>query len=54
VCSVSQNFSSVLRNDCELRGLGVEVCDLAVVDPEERLLEEVCCMYVCMYLGIVN
>ena len=44
--SVSQTFSSILRKDCELRGLGVEVFDLADVDPEERLVEEVCCMSV--------
>lgn len=52
MCSVSQTFSSILREDCRLRGLGVEVFDLADVDPEERLIEEVCC--VCVYLGIVN
>ena len=50
VCSVSQTFSTMLRKDCEQRGLSVEVFDLADIDPEERLLEEVCCVY----LGIVN
>ena len=54
MCSVLQTFSSILRKDCELRGLGVEVFDLADVDPEERLIEEVCCVCVCMYLGVVN
>lgn len=46
MCSVSQTFSSILRKDCRLRGLGVEVFDLADVDPEERLIEEVCCVCV--------
>jgi hypothetical protein len=44
VCSFLQTFSSILRKDCELRGLGVEVFDLADVDPEERLMEEVSCV----------
>ena len=52
MCSVSQTFSSILRKDCEQRGLGVEVFDLADVDPEERLIEEVCCIYIYMYVCI--
>jgi uncharacterized membrane protein len=42
VCSVSQRFSLILREDCEQRGLSVEVFDLASIEPEERLVEEVC------------
>lgn len=50
MCSVLQTFSSILRKDSELRGLSVEVFDLADIDPEERLIEEVCCVY----LSVVN
>jgi hypothetical protein len=48
VYSFSQTFSSMLRKDCEQRGLSVEVFDLADTDPEERLLQEVCCVYLCV------
>jgi hypothetical protein len=37
-------LSSVLAQSCEQRGLSSELVDLATTDPEERLLEEVCCL----------
>ena len=54
--SVLQSFSTVLRKDAEQRGLNVEVFDLANIDPEERLLEEVCCLCLCTfsYLQVVQ
>jgi hypothetical protein len=44
---ILQIFSTALGKCCEQKGLSVEVIDLASFDPEERLLEEVCC--VCVY-----
>lgn len=46
----SKTFSSILREDCRLRGLGVEVFDLADVDPEERLIEETSGKSLCVFI----
>lgn len=43
---ILQTFSAALGRCCEQRGLNVELVDLASFDPEERLLEEVCYVYI--------
>ncbi|GFG36236.1 hypothetical protein Cfor_10675 [Coptotermes formosanus] len=46
----SKTFSSMLRKDCEQRGLSVEVFDLADTDPEERLLQETSGSSLCVFI----